>query len=148
MRGIEAMNEQLSKIVKEFDDPKRFAGVLLVGSEARGDASLYSDVDIVFYAFEEPSDEHEKYRLTYRKGRLISLSIKTLSAARAAFSNPVEAIPNYSRIKRLDCLVRLLKRGRSQVKAGSTRICMDAEITSSRKSRSQLPTYGKCRRGP
>lgn len=86
------MNEQLSTIVGEFDDPKLFAGVLLVGSEARGDAGCHSDVDLVFYAFEEPSDEHDKYRLTYMEGRLISISIKTLSAARAAFSNPVGAI--------------------------------------------------------
>ncbi len=86
------MNENLSALLSEFDDPKRFAGVLIVGSEARGDANPHSDIDMVFFALEEPSDEHEKYRLTYREGRLISLSIKTLSAARAAFSNPVDAI--------------------------------------------------------
>jgi predicted nucleotidyltransferase len=122
------MHEQISTIVREFDDPKRFAGALLVGSEARGDASCHSDVDIVFYAFDEPSDQHDEYRLTYREGRLISLSIKTLSAARAAFSNPVEAIRTVQGIRDSIVLRDSSRKDLSQLKEAAQEFVWTQEL--------------------
>lgn len=64
--------------------------IVLKGSCARGEATLYSDVDLAvfFYDPSKPS-QHKQF---YRNGRLISVSIGTIEQHRKRFLIPQEAI--------------------------------------------------------
>jgi predicted nucleotidyltransferase len=124
----ESLLKMAPMLLSEFDDPERYVGALLVGSAARGDARLYSDIDLVFYAFEEPSDDQHKYRLVYRDERLVSLSIKTLDTARAAFTNPVEAIGSIQGLRDSVVLRDSVIEDLSKLKAAAMKFKWTAEL--------------------
>jgi hypothetical protein len=86
------MNELLSALLKKFDDSERYLGGLLVGSGARGDLTRYSDIDLVFYVDEREPDGEEGYQLRYHDDRLVSLTVKSVSSAEQAFTDPEHAI--------------------------------------------------------
>ncbi len=68
------------------------AGLALTGSHARGEASGYSDVDLLRFTDAEPTTERERYRLSLLDGRLVSVSTTTLAAKRAELAQPDAAI--------------------------------------------------------
>jgi hypothetical protein len=86
------MDKSLAELLIEFDDHHRFIGSLLVGSAARGDSCSYSDLDLIFFTREEPSEQRLKYQLKQRNGRLISLSQRSLDAVRTSLADPIPAI--------------------------------------------------------
>jgi hypothetical protein len=67
-------------------------GMALAGSYARGEASPTSDVDLLRFAASMPEVETDRYELTYRAGRLISLSTTTIAAKAAELSRPETAV--------------------------------------------------------
>ncbi len=66
--------------------------VALAGSYARGDATHWSDVDIIRYATTMPVPSEGRYTLTIRDGRLVSVSTTTIAAKQEAMTRPEEAI--------------------------------------------------------
>jgi len=68
------------------------AGLALTGSFARGEASRYSDVDLLRFADQEPMRERERYHLWLQDDRLLSVSTTTLEAKRAELAQPETAI--------------------------------------------------------
>jgi hypothetical protein len=80
----------LSKLVTEFDETTVTA-MVLVGSYARGDATLYSDVDMIRFVYDMPEQAQQKL-YTYRDGRLIGLVTRTLSQYREWFTLPQHAL--------------------------------------------------------
>ncbi len=66
--------------------------VALAGSFARGDASRWSDVDIIRYAATLPATTEERYTLAVRGGRLVSLSTTTIAAKEDEMTRPEQAI--------------------------------------------------------
>lgn len=81
----------LQKLAAEFDD-ENTVGFLLTGSHARGDATPFSDVDLLRFVINEPSDETEKYDLKYREKRLISISTSTVEAKLKETEKPETAV--------------------------------------------------------
>jgi predicted nucleotidyltransferase len=65
--------------------------IILRGSYARGDASSYSDLDFTRFV-KEPPEESQAKRFTYREGRLISISTRTLDQERKRLAVPEEAV--------------------------------------------------------
>jgi hypothetical protein len=78
-------------LVAEFVDANTI-GVLLAGSHARGDATPYSDIDLIRFAAVLPEAEADRYTLAYREGHLVSLSTTTVDAKRAELGRPETAI--------------------------------------------------------
>jgi hypothetical protein len=66
--------------------------VALAGSYARGDATHWSDVDIIRYASAMPATSEERYTLAIRDWRLVSISTTTIAAKAAEMTRPEEAI--------------------------------------------------------
>ena len=81
----------LRKLVDDFSD-EFTVGLLLTGSYARGEATRYSDVDLLKFVENPPSDESEKYVLKYRENRLISVSTSTVKAKVEEIGKPETAI--------------------------------------------------------
>ncbi|MBF6612759.1 MAG: nucleotidyltransferase domain-containing protein [Chloroflexi bacterium] len=79
----------LGTLVAELDD-EGVRGVVLGGSYARSEATIYSDVDIACFTRDE-QDERKK-GLAYRDGRLVSISVKTEAEVRADMLKPSRAI--------------------------------------------------------
>jgi hypothetical protein len=67
-------------------------GMLLAGSYARGDATPYSDIDLIRFIPVLPATDADRYTLAYRKGHLVSLSTTTVEAKRAELGRPGTAI--------------------------------------------------------
>ena len=67
-------------------------GVLLTGSHARGDATRYSDVDLLRFVADLPPEEAGRYTLLHRGGWLVSVSTTTIAAKRAELARPETAI--------------------------------------------------------
>jgi len=63
---------------------------VLGGSYARGNATPYSDVDIVHFVTVAPANPHRSYR--YIEGRLVSIATRTLDWYRTALTQPTRAI--------------------------------------------------------
>lgn len=66
--------------------------VALAGSYARGDATHWSDVDIIRYATTMPVASEERYTLAIRDWRLVSISTTTIAAKQAEMTQPEAAI--------------------------------------------------------
>ena len=73
----------LARLLAEFTTAET-TGVLLTGSHARGDATEFSDVDLVRYVSTLPERDEARYTLAWREGRLISLSSAPRSRASGA----------------------------------------------------------------
>lgn len=83
-------NEFLSKLVAELDN-ENVTAIVLHGSYARGDATYYSDVDLVRIARETQGSTQSK-QYTYRNGLLVSISTRTIAQYRKRLTRPEEAI--------------------------------------------------------
>jgi hypothetical protein len=81
----------LDDLVAEFADGDTI-GMLLAGSYARGDATPYSDIDLIRFVPVLPEVDADRYTLAYRAGHLVSLSTTTIDAKRAELSRPETAI--------------------------------------------------------
>src|SRR5262245_25672725 len=81
----------LNSLVDEFVTTEIVA-VALAGSYARGDATHWSDVDIIRYATTMPATSEERYTLAIRDWRLISVSTTTIAAKDADMKQPEVAI--------------------------------------------------------
>jgi predicted nucleotidyltransferase len=79
----------LATLVAELDDTG-FAGIILGGSHARGDATSYSDVDIACFVADEAGNR--KKHFIYRDGYLVSIATKAISSVRADLLRPSAAI--------------------------------------------------------
>lgn len=91
MGGLELPEAYLSSLVAEFAI-EGVVAVALAGSYARGDATRWSDVDIIRYVATLPTASEEHYTLTIRDGRLVSLSTTTIAAKQAEMTRPEAAI--------------------------------------------------------
>jgi predicted nucleotidyltransferase len=79
----------LTHLVSELDNEQVIA-IILKGSCARGEETLYSDVDLTVFVRTEPEQTgHQRF---YREGRLISISTHTIEYYRRRFLVPQEAI--------------------------------------------------------
>lgn len=67
-------------------------GLALTGSYARGEATRYSDIDLLRFASTEPTSERERYRLSLLDGRLVSVTTTTILAKRAELARPESAL--------------------------------------------------------
>lgn len=81
----------LEKLVEEFKDENTI-GFLLTGSVARGDATRFSDIDLLKFAADESLQTEENYVLKYRENRLISLSTTTIKEKLNEIKKPETAI--------------------------------------------------------
>jgi Nucleotidyltransferase domain len=81
----------LSSLTSELATADTVA-LALTGSHARGDATSYSDVDILRYNQDLPEAENERYTLRYRESHLVSISTTTIAAKRAEIGQPQAAI--------------------------------------------------------
>lgn len=79
----------LARLVSEYDAPA-VTGVALSGSHAHGDATRYSDVDLLRFVSGETSSP--EFRMCYVDGRLISLLTWELERKRADMRQPEQAI--------------------------------------------------------
>jgi hypothetical protein len=81
----------IARLLAEFTNAETI-GVLLTGSHARGDATEFSDVDLVRFAPALPEAEEDRYTLAWRAGRLVSLSCATIAGKRDELARPETAI--------------------------------------------------------
>jgi hypothetical protein len=81
----------LARLRAEFTTAET-TGVLLTGSHARGDATEFSDVDLVRFVPALPERDEARYTLAWREGRLISLSFATVAGKRDELARPETAI--------------------------------------------------------
>ena len=81
----------LNELIAELDG-EDIAAIALMGSYARGDATEYSDVDVVRFAANPPESDEEAYTLQYRNGHLVSISTTTVAAKEGELSSPVSAV--------------------------------------------------------
>ncbi len=81
----------LNSVVDEFVTTDIVA-VALAGSYARGDATHWSDVDIIRYATTMPGVSEGRYTLAFRDWRLVSVSTTTIAAKQADMNRPEVAI--------------------------------------------------------
>ena len=81
----------LAAIVAELDDGDT-VGLALTGSYARGDASDYSDVDVIRFVRDMPAEETDRYRLEIRDHKLLSVSTTTVAEKREELTWPEKAI--------------------------------------------------------
>ena len=93
----------LSALVAELDTDAVTA-MVLVGSYARGDATPYSDVDVIRFVREEPARAQQKL-YTYRDGRLLGIVTQTLAHYREGFTVPERAIFEVPSIREAQILV-------------------------------------------
>ncbi len=71
-------------------DHTDFAGILLGGSHARGDATELSDVDIACIVADDT--KLRRKRFLYRDGRLVSIGVKSIVGIRNSLNSPDSAI--------------------------------------------------------
>jgi hypothetical protein len=81
----------LTYIVAELDSSDTLA-VALTGSHARGDATRYSDMDILRFVAKLPETESQRYTLKHIQGRLVSITTTTIAAKRDELTRPEDAI--------------------------------------------------------
>jgi hypothetical protein len=91
MSALELSEAFLNSLVAEHATADTVA-IALAGSYARGDATRWSDVDIIRYATTMPATTEERYTLTIRDGRLVSVSATTIAAKQAELTQPELAI--------------------------------------------------------
>ena len=78
-------NEFLQACVSEMDE-ECVTAIILGGSQARGDATRYSDVD--FMRFVRSAEDIKPKRYVYRDGRLVSIATRTIAKYRANLQDP------------------------------------------------------------
>ena len=81
-------DEFLSLLVDELNN-ENVTALALVGSYAHGDATPYSDIDVLCFVH-EATERARRY--VYRDGRLIGISTRTIAQYRKRFTIPEEAI--------------------------------------------------------
>jgi predicted nucleotidyltransferase len=87
--GCSVLSEKLlSNLVSELNN-ENVTALALVGSYARGNATEYSDIDIIRFVRKSP--EHTKEYI-YRHDRLIGISTRTFEQYRKRLTVPEEAI--------------------------------------------------------
>ena len=91
MNVIELPEAFLRSLVAEYT-ASGIVALALAGSYARGEATRWSDVDIIRYATALPAASEERYTLAVREGRLVSLTTTTIAAKAAEMAQPEEAI--------------------------------------------------------
>jgi predicted nucleic acid-binding protein len=64
----------------------------LTGSMARGEATRYSDVDLLRFTLTPPEADYERYTLLMRDEWLVSLSTATIAAKHAELTHPAAAL--------------------------------------------------------
>lgn len=79
----------LEDLVAEVDN-EHIRGIVLGGSQARGDATPYSDVDLA--CFVTDTFRPLRKRFMYRDGHLISISLKTLEGVKQQLTDPYQAL--------------------------------------------------------
>lgn len=79
----------LNTLVDELDSSE-IVGIVLGGSYARDDATVYSDVDIACFVRDEKSLSRKRF--FYRDGYLVSLATKTIEGVRKDLTRPKTAI--------------------------------------------------------
>lgn len=82
-------DEFLHMCVNEMDE-ECVTAIILGGSQARGDATRYSDVD--FMRFVRLEEDTRPKRYVYRDGRLVSIGTHTITKYRAGLQDPEAAI--------------------------------------------------------
>jgi predicted nucleotidyltransferase len=85
----EVNNVFLAELVAELDN-EQVTGIVLKGSCARHEETIYSDVDLSVFVREEAKQKQHVY--FYREGRLISIGTHTIEAYLRRFLLPEEAI--------------------------------------------------------
>jgi predicted nucleotidyltransferase len=91
MTSFELPEDFLRRLVAEYATPDIVA-VALAGSYARGEATRWSDVDIIRYMTALPTSSEERYTLTIHDRRLVSLTTTTIATKEAEMAQPEEAI--------------------------------------------------------
>ncbi len=91
VRAATLSDEVLAALVARFGGPAT-DGLALTGSYARGEATRYSDIDLLRFLADEPATERERYRLHLLDGRLVSVTSTTIPAKRAELMRPEGAI--------------------------------------------------------
>ena len=88
-QGTYLSDDFLAKLVAELDN-EDVVGITLGGSYARGEATRYSDVDLVCFwrAGLRPPPKH----MFYRQGRLISVKKTTVAEMHALLERPETAL--------------------------------------------------------
>jgi len=81
----------LRDLVTELRTPAVVA-FALTGSMARGEATRYSDVDLLRFTLTPAEAEYERYTLLMRDEWLVSLSTATIAAKRTELSQPAAAL--------------------------------------------------------
>ena len=94
----------LRALVAEFADETVHA-VALSGSFARGEADAFSDVDLVCYTRALPPARHDRERLVYRDGRLVSVDLQSVDERRANLRQPAAAIVAVPALRHLRILL-------------------------------------------
>lgn len=79
----------LEALVAEVD-AEHIRGIILGGSQARGDATPYSDVDLACFVPDSFRPLRKRYR--YREERLISVGLKTLEGIQQQLTDPYTAL--------------------------------------------------------
>jgi len=79
----------LNTLVAELDNTQ-IAGIILGGSYARGDATLYSDVDIACFVHGEENSRPKRF--LYRDSLLVSIPTKSIEGVRREMGLPNRAI--------------------------------------------------------
>lgn len=82
-------NSFLEALVVEIDT-EQIRGIILGGSQARGDATPYSDVDVA--CFVADSFRPLRKRFLYREDYLVSIGLKTLEGVQQQLRNPCHAL--------------------------------------------------------
>lgn len=83
---------ELATLIERFGGDENVEALGLTGSYARGQAGVYSDVDLLRFVAQEPQREREHYRLWQVDGRLVSVSTTTLATKRAELMRPQTVI--------------------------------------------------------
>jgi len=81
----------IQSVLNEIDSDD-VTGVGIVGSYARGQESIYSDVDFDIFVSALPENEYDRYTMRYRDNKLVSLKYTLLDDERAALNDPQRAI--------------------------------------------------------
>ena len=95
----------LARIVNKLDSPS-VRGIALGGSYARGEAGVFSDVDILPLMRDDAEMPGKRFLLD--KGKLVSVSPKTGASIREQMSRPEKAIwvvPGVDRVRY--CWIRM-----------------------------------------
>jgi len=79
----------LEALVAEIDT-EQIRGIILGGSQARGDATPYSDVDVA--CFVADSLRPLRKRFLYREDNLVSIGLKTLEGVQLQLTDPRQAL--------------------------------------------------------